>query len=62
MDIKHKIEQAENSEYQGNMEEENSFDFRTILKLFILNRHRFAVSMFIFLCGAVIYLKYKKPI
>ena len=62
MDIKHKIEQAENSEYQGNMEEENSFDFRTILKLFILNWHWFAVSMFIFLCGAVIYLKYKKPI
>lgn len=43
-------------------EEENSFNFRTIFTIFILNWQWFALSVFIFLCGAVLYLRYKSPV
>lgn len=43
-------------------EEEGSFNFRTIFTIFILNWQWFALSMFICLCGALIYLRYKSPV
>ena len=41
--------------------EESSFDIKTIFSLFILNWQWFALSMFIFVCGALIYLRYTTP-
>src|SRR5574344_41191 len=43
-------------------EEENSFDFRTILSMLILNWQWFVISLFICICGALIYLRYKSPV
>lgn len=43
-------------------EEESSFDWRKLYTLFILNWQWFALSVFIFLCGAFIYLRYKSPV
>lgn len=43
-------------------EEESSFDWRNLYTLFILNWQWFAFSLFIFLCGAFVYLRYKSPI
>lgn len=43
-------------------EEESSFDFRTIFTLLILNWQWFLVSIFICLCGATLYLRYKTPV
>lgn len=43
------------------VEEENSFDFRTILSMFILNWQWFLLSAFICLCAAFIYLRYTTP-
>lgn len=46
----------------NNVEEENSFNLRTIIEMFILNWQWFVLSVFIFLCGALIYLRYKSPV
>lgn len=43
-------------------EEENGFDIRTIIEIFILNWQWFALSTIIFLCGALIFLRYKSPV
>ena len=43
-------------------EEGTSFDFRTILSLFILNWQWFVLSVFICLCLGFIYLRYKSPV
>lgn len=43
-------------------EEESSFNFKTIFTIFILNWQWFALSVFIFLCGAVLYLRYTSPV
>ena len=43
-------------------EEESSFDFRTIFTLLILNWQWFLVSIFICLCGAMLYLRYQAPV
>ena len=43
-------------------ENESSFDFKTLLALFILNWQWFALSVFIMLCCAVLYLRYKSPV
>lgn len=43
------------------VEEESSFDFRTLLSMFILNWQWFVLSAFICLCAAFIYLRYKAP-
>jgi tyrosine-protein kinase Etk/Wzc len=43
-------------------EEESSFDFRTILSMLILNWQWFVISLFICICGALIYLRYKSPV
>ena len=42
-------------------EEESSFDIRTIFTLLVLNWQWFVLSMFIFVCGALIYLRYAEP-
>ena len=43
-------------------EKESSFDFRQIYSMVLLNWQWFALSLFIFLCGAMIYLRYKSPV
>ena len=43
-------------------EEGSSFDIRTIFTLIVLNWQWFLVSMFIFVCGALIYLRYSSPV
>ena len=60
-DIK-KTENVEAPEALVPEEEESSFDFRTLLSLFILNWQWFFLSMFICVCGAFIYLRYKTPV
>ena len=42
------------------LDEESSFNFRAILRLFILNWQWFLISMFIFACGALIYLRMQR--
>ena len=46
--------------YEGQAQdaEESMFNFRTILRLFVLNWQWFLLSMFIFTCAALIYLRY----
>lgn len=43
-------------------EEESSFDWKNLYRLFILNWQWFALSILIFLCCAFIYLHYKSPV
>ena len=43
-------------------EGEKSLDLKTILSMLILNWQWFALSVFIMLCGAVLYLKYSDPV
>ena len=42
-------------------EEENSFNFKNLFTLLILNWQWFVLAMFISLCSALIYLRYKTP-
>ena len=51
-----KTESLESMDAQ--MEETSSFDIRTIFTLIVLNWQWFLLSMFIFICGALIYLRY----
>ena len=46
----------------ANNEEESSFDFRAIYTAVVLNWQWFVLSIFICVCGALIYLRYKTPI
>ena len=46
------------NEILNQAEEGTSFDFRTIFTLVILNWQWFLLSMFIFVCGSLIYLRY----
>ena len=50
------------SSLENVQEEGSSFDIRTIFTLLVLNWQWFLVSMFIFVCGALIYLRYKAPV
>ena len=43
-------------------EKESSFDFKTLYSIFLLNWQWFALSVFIFVCGALVYLRYKSPV
>lgn len=52
----------ENIGTENNIEEENSFDFRTILVTFLVNWQWFALSVFIFICGAIMFIRYKSPV
>ncbi|NPD92631.1 GumC family protein [Xylanibacter muris] len=62
MEERKNIENLENLESTSGVEEESLFDFRTIIAIFILNWQWFILSVFIFLCGSLIYLRYKSPI
>ena len=61
MEENKKIESTESLESFGQMEETSSFDIRTIFTLIVLNWQWFLLSMFIFVCGALIYLRYATP-
>ena len=52
----------EELELRNQKEEESSFDIRTIFTLVILNWQWFVLSMFIFVCGSLIYLRYADPV
>ena len=56
MEEKNKLETTETIDALAQNEQESSFDFRTIFTIFILNWQWFALSIFICLCGALIYL------
>ena len=56
-DIK-RTEALESTDSLSPMEEESSFDIRTIFTLVILNWQWFVLSMFIFMCGSLLYLRY----
>ena len=43
-------------------EEESSFNLRTVYSIFVLNWPWFLLSLFIFVCGAMIYLRYADPV
>jgi len=44
-----------------NNQEESAFSFQSILAMLILNWQWFLLSMFIFVCGALLYLRYTDP-
>ncbi len=50
------------SDTTAQQEQESSFDFRQLYSMVLLNWQWFALSLFIFLCGAMIYLRYKSPV
>ena len=63
MEEKRKLElSAEELELRKLREDENSFDIKTIFTLLVLNWQWFLLSMFIFVCGALIYLRYTTPV
>lgn len=53
---------VENAEAFVPQEEEMSFDFRTLLSMFLLNWQWFLLSVFICICAALIYLRYSTSI
>ncbi len=57
-EIKKNENSIESFDILTQQEEESSFNFRTILRMFVLNWQWFLLSMFIFVCGALIYLRY----
>ena len=63
MEENNKIEKTESIDsVVNNNEEESSFDFRAIYTALVLNWQWFALSIFICVCGALIYLRYSTPI
>lgn len=62
MEEKNRIDTIDNVDSNIQKEEESSFNFRTIFTIFVLNWQWFALSVFIFICGALIYLRYKSPV
>lgn len=62
MEEKNKIDTLANVEAVDIREEETSFDFKTILTMFLLNWQWFVLSVIIFLSGAFLYLRYKSPV
>ena len=62
-DIKRNDSVVESTDFavQGKSEE-SSFDIKTIFTLVVLNWKWFLLSMFIAVCGALIYLRYKAPV
>ncbi len=43
-------------------EEKSALNFKEIYAMFLLNWQWFVLSLFIFMCGAVFYLRYKSPV
>lgn len=62
MEEKNRVNATENTEYNELNERESSFSLKTIMTMFILNWQWFALSVFIFLCGAFGYLRYASPV
>ena len=62
MEDNKKTETLETIDIVSQQAEESSFNFRTIFALFILNWQWFLLSMFIAICGALLYLRYKSPV
>ena len=63
MEENNKIEKTESIDsVVNNNEEESSFDFRAIYTALVLNWQWFALSIFICVCGALIYLRYSTPV
>ena len=60
MEENKKVETLENLDALM-QDEESSFNLRTIFTILILNWQWFLLSMFIFVCGALIYLRYATP-
>ena len=52
----------EELEIRNQKEEEASFDIKTIFTLVVLNWQWFLLSMFIFVCGSLIYLRYANSV
>ncbi|MCR4810456.1 MAG: capsid assembly protein, partial [Prevotella sp.] len=46
----------------GQKEDESSFNLKTVFTLVIINWPWFILSMFIFICGALMYLRYTDPV
>lgn len=53
------IDNGENAASKG---QESSFDIKMLLMMFVLNWKWFLLSVVVFLCGAVFYLRYKSPV
>ena len=63
MEDNKKLETATNElELRNLRDEESSFDIKTIFTLVVLNWPWFLLSMFIFVAGSLIYLRYSKPV
>ena len=56
-----KTELTEAVDSTPDLEEGSSFDIRTIFTLVVLNWQWFILSMFIFVCGAALYVRYATP-
>ena len=58
----------EKQEILGNIEElmdeeqQSLFSFQNIFAMLVLNWQWFFLSLFIFLCGALLYLRYTEPV
>ena len=52
----------ENLNVAVEQEEESSFSFQAIFAMLVLNWQWFLLSIFICLCGALIYLRYASPV
>ena len=52
----------ENLQETVNSEEESVFSFKAIFAMLVLNWQWFVLSLFIFVCGALIYLRYASPV
>lgn len=62
MEENNRIVTRETAEPIEQTSEENSFDFKTVMTMFILNWQWFVLSVFVFVCGALIYLRYVSPV
>jgi len=58
MEENKKIDPIESADVVAAQEEENSFNLANIFALVVLNWQWFMLSLFIFVCGALIYLRY----
>ena len=57
-----KKQDIENTRDVMNAEEESAFSFQAIFAMLVLNWQYFLLSIFICLCGALIYLRYATPV
>ncbi len=62
MEGKETSKPAYGSDAAASEEEKSAFNFKELYTMFMLNWQWFALSLFIFMCGALIYLRYKSPV